>query len=149
MNAAQGPTRPLRVAVVDDEPTMRRSFARLLRSTGYEASVYSSGHEFLDACQSEHLDCAFIDWQMPGLSGVEVITQLRRRGIDMPVTMLAAIDDAEVRRTCTALGTHCFLVKPADGVALLNAIESMASSASRTGDALAPATNGVPAPARK
>lgn len=121
--------RPFRVAVVDDEPTMRRSFARLLRSTGYDASVYSSGHEFLDACQREHLDCAFIDWQMPGLSGVEVLEHLRRRGIGMPVAMLAAIDDPEVRKTCKALGTRFFLLKPADGTALLNAIESMMSSA--------------------
>lgn len=120
--------RSCRVAVVDDEPTMRRSFARLLRSTGYDASVYSSGREFLDACEREHLDCAFIDCQMPGLSGVEVVEQLRRSGIGMPVSMLAAIDDPEVRKQCTALGTCFFLLKPADGTALLNAIETMVRS---------------------
>ena len=119
--------RPLRVAVVDDEPTMRRSFARLLRSVGHEPSVYSSGWEFLDACKREHLDCAFIDCQMPGLSGVEVLEHLRRNGVGMPVAMLAAIDDAEVRRACSALGMRFFLLKPADGAALLNAIEQMVS----------------------
>lgn len=125
MSSQVTPVRPFRIAVVDDEPTMRRSFARLLRSTGYDASVYACGNDFLDACQHEHLDCAFIDSQMPGLSGVEVIEQLRRRGIGLPVAMLAAIDDAELRRACSALGTQFFLVKPADGAALLNAIESM------------------------
>jgi FixJ family two-component response regulator len=120
--------RPFRVAVVDDEPTMRRSFARLLRSAGYIARVYSSGREFLDACQREEPDCAFIDWQMPGLSGIEVLEHLRVRGIGVPVAVLAAIDDAEVRQTCSALGTRFFLLKPADGAALVNAIESMVSS---------------------
>lgn len=128
MTAQFVPPRPLRVAVVDDEPTMRRSFARLLRSTGYDASVFSSGREFLDACQREHLDCAFIDCQMPGLSGVEVLEHLRRSGMALPVAMLAAIDDAEVRKACAALGTRFFLLKPADGTALLNAIESMVSA---------------------
>jgi FixJ family two-component response regulator len=128
MSASLIASRSWRVAVVDDEPTMRRSFARLLRSTGYDASVYSSGREFLDACQREQLDCAFIDCQMPGMSGIEVVEQLRRSGIGMPVSMLAAIDDAEVRKQCTALGTCFFLLKPADGAALLNAIESMVRS---------------------
>jgi FixJ family two-component response regulator len=128
MNAQPVPPRSLRVAVVDDEPTMRRSFARLLRSTGYDASVYASGRDFLEACQLDQVDCAFIDCQMPGLTGIEVLEQLRCNGISIPVAMLAAIDDADVRKQCTALGTCFFLLKPADGTELLNAIESMARS---------------------
>jgi FixJ family two-component response regulator len=114
-----------RVAVVDDEATMRKSFARFLRAAGYDARVYASGQEFLDACRRDRPDCAIIDCQMPGLSGVEVLERLRRSGIQLPVAMFAASDDAELRCACTTLGAQSFLLKPADGAALLSAIRWM------------------------
>lgn len=128
MSSASATMQRARVAVVDDEATLRRSFARFLRAAGYEASVYASGQDFLDACGRDRPDCAIIDCQMPGLSGVEVLERLRRCGIQLPVAMFAASDDAELRRACSTLGAQSFLLKPADGAALLIAIRSMTRS---------------------
>ena len=115
----------VKVAVVDDEPTLRKSFVRFLRAAGYEARVYASGQEFLDDCRRERPDCAIIDCQMPGLSGVEVLEHLKSFDIHLPVSMFAATDDAEVRHACAMLGAQSFVLKPADGEALLTAIKAM------------------------
>ncbi len=125
MSSAQSMMQRARVAVVDDEPTMRKSFSRLLRTAGHEARLYASGQEFLEACRRDPPDCAVIDCQMPGLSGVEVLERLKGCGIHLPVAMFAANDDAELRCACKTLGAQFFLLKPADGAALLNAIRSM------------------------
>jgi DNA-binding NarL/FixJ family response regulator len=78
-------------------------------------------------------DCAIIDCQMPGLSGVEVLERLKRYGIHLPVAMFAASDDAELRRACSTVGARSFLLKPAVGAALLTAIRSMIEQSGKKG----------------
>jgi len=110
------------VAIVDDESIIRTSLARFLQVVGFTVKVYASGKEFLDACTHDIPDCAVIDCQMPGLSGIDVLECLNVAGRGMPVIMFAATDDAEVRRTCKVLGARSLLIKPADGAAVLAAI---------------------------
>jgi CheY-like chemotaxis protein len=76
-------------------------------------------------------DCAVLDLQMPMLSGIEVLERLRSYNLDLPVIVLTANDDDDVRLKCRALGVGYFLLKPVDGHMLLKAIDSLAARASQ------------------
>jgi CheY-like chemotaxis protein len=99
----------LHIAVVDDEASVRKSIARLLGLAGFEPRVYGSGLQFLDACGVEPPACALIDVQMPGLTGTEVCERVVESGIGIPLIMMSANDDPEVRAMCLAIGAACFL----------------------------------------
>jgi len=76
--------RPL-LSVVDDDEMLRESLPDLLREVGFEARAFSSGQEFLS---SEYLDetrCLILDVAMPGMSGLDVQEELKRRGQAIPV----------------------------------------------------------------
>ena len=115
----------LHIAVVDDEASVRKSMARLLRLAGFEPRVYANGLQFLDACGVEPPACALIDVQMPGLTGTEVCERLLESGIGMPAILISANDDPEVRAMCLATGAACFLLKPVDGEELLGVIDRL------------------------
>jgi len=68
------------IAVVDDDLSVSRALARLLRSGGFEVLLYASGEAFLEREQNVNLDCLLIDFHLGGLNGVEVLEEMGRRG---------------------------------------------------------------------
>jgi FixJ family two-component response regulator len=65
-------TQPV-VAVVDDEPEMRKAIRRLLATRGYRVEEYDSGDKFLAALDSRPAHCVLLDLHMPGVSSFEVL----------------------------------------------------------------------------
>jgi two-component system response regulator FixJ len=110
------------VAVVDDEPAVRSSLARLLRSADYRPATYESGQEFLDSLRSAPPDCAILDLHMPGLTGMEVLTHLAQRESPVPVIVLTSYSSAEARQRALEQGVTVFLEKPVERSVLLAAI---------------------------
>jgi two-component system, LuxR family, response regulator FixJ len=119
----------LTVAVLDDEPIVRRSLVRFLNIAGIQTKEFSSPFSFLEGCLHEYPDCAILDLHMPMLSGIDVLERLRSCNIEFPVIVLTANDDNDVRLKCRALGVDCFILKPVDGHMLLTAIDSVTSRA--------------------
>ena len=115
----------MRVAIVDDEPAICRSLLRLLTVAGLDARAYSSGREFLEAWQAHRPDCIVLDVQMAGLNGFDVFARLRQDGGLMPVIMIPANDDPNLRLRAKALGIDVFLLKPIDGESLLRDITQL------------------------
>lgn len=76
---------PPLIAIVDDEESVRKAIERLLRSAGMEARAFASGEDFLAALPDFRPDCVVLDVHMPGLSGFEVMAQLKGR---MPVVVI-------------------------------------------------------------
>ena len=64
------------VFVVDDDPSVRRSTERLLRTAGLKVQTYSSAREFLDAHRPEGPACLVLDVRMPGVSGMDLQSEL-------------------------------------------------------------------------
>src|SRR6187551_158100 len=91
------------VAVVDDDESVCRSFARLLRASGIQAVTYSSAEAFLADSKRPQFDCMVFDVQLGGMSGIELAraiatTELRRA----PVIYITAHDDPETRASAEA-----------------------------------------------
>jgi FixJ family two-component response regulator len=111
------------VYVVDDDPSVRAGLARLLRTAGHDVRDFADGREFLDALGSEVSACVLVlDARMPGLSGEELEAELKARGVDLPIIVVAADDDPETRQQALAMRAAGFFRKPVDGTALLDAV---------------------------
>lgn len=112
---------PARVLVVDDEPEMRRTLARLLSAQGMSVLTAMSGEEGLDIMAREPIDVALVDLQMPGVTGMDVLHGIKGRDIDVHVVIMTAHGDVDIAVQAMHAGAYHFLTKPfrsADEVAL-------------------------------
>lgn len=113
------PSRLPLVAVVDDEPDVRRALHRLLRSAGFAVATYASGADFLDDYAGHAPDCVLLDLHMPGCNGFEVQAELARIGAQVPIVMITGNDAAGARNQAMANGAAAYLCKPMDASELL------------------------------
>ncbi len=110
------------IAVVDDEEPVRKALGRLLRASGMEVECYASGREFLAGTAKRQPDCVVLDLHMPGMSGLQVLAELRAKRPPLPAVVITAHDAAEIRAQCFAAGAAEYLRKPLDERVLLDAI---------------------------
>ena len=110
------------VAVLDDEPEMRKALRRLLAPRGLRVAEYESGAEFLATLGSYPVDCILLDLQMPGLNGLEVLENLRTHQISVPVIVITAHDEPGTAERVRSLGAFAYLKKPIERDSLLLAI---------------------------
>ena len=112
------------VAIVDDEEPVRKALKRLLRASGLEADTYASGKDFLEASAERMPDCLVLDLHMPGMSGLQVLQELRSAKKALPAVVITAYDEPATREQCLAAGAAAYLRKPLDERLLLNAISA-------------------------
>lgn len=101
-----------RVLVVDDEPELRRTLARLLTAERMTVLTAVSGEEALHILAREPVDVALVDLQMPGLSGLEFLSEAKRQGSDVNVVIMTAHGDVDVAVEAMRAGAYDFLTKP-------------------------------------
>jgi FixJ family two-component response regulator len=82
----------LKVALVDDDESVRRSLARLLRIAGMEVDAYASGSEFLESITGHRPDCLVLDLYIPAMTGMEVQARLSTRHLQLPIVFITAHD---------------------------------------------------------
>ncbi|HSE28920.1 MAG TPA: response regulator [Gemmatimonadales bacterium] len=115
------------VAVIDDEPGVRRSIERVLRSVGLAVVGFASGEQFLALCRTEGVSCLVLDVHLAGMSGIELHDALRKAGVVTPVVLITGHDDAGTLEAVRASGVRC-LHKPVEARELLATVaEAMAS----------------------
>jgi DNA-binding response OmpR family regulator len=102
----------MRVLVAEDDVALRSVLDRGLRENGYVVDAVADGNAADLYLRSYDYEVAVIDWRMPGLSGLEVVEQARRRGARVPVLMLTARDSTADRITGLNGGADDYLVKP-------------------------------------
>ena len=110
------------IYVIDDDESVRKAFKRLLRCVNFEVETFSSAEEFLKSQKSNKNGCIIIDIRMPGLTGLDLQRKLMAQGSRIPVIVISASDDAQVREQARELGAVAFFRKPIDDQALLDAI---------------------------
>lgn len=117
----------LRVAVVDDEPAVRKGLSRLLLTADFDSRSYESAQDFLEDLACKRPDCLILDLQMPGISGLDLQAILRREDAQLPVIFVTARDDPESHQRCMELGAAACLCKPLDRDTLVNVIRAVAA----------------------
>jgi FixJ family two-component response regulator len=101
------------VAVVDDEESVRRALSRMLGASQFDVVSFASAQEFLDSLSKQRRpDCVVLDLQMPGLSGRDMLRRMGTAGVKIPVIVVTAHDQPELRDQCMADGAVAYLEKP-------------------------------------
>jgi len=122
--AALGRPSVVRVLAVDDELAASKLIALMLSSPAFHCTTASSGEEALVALQGERFDAVISDLQMPGISGLELLTQVRRSYPHMAFLVTTGVDDLEVGVQAMRCGADDYLVKPLRESAIRVSLES-------------------------
>jgi len=123
MSSATLPPRPV-IGVIDDDPSVLKSLARLLRAAGFFVVPFASTELFLETHQAWTLHCLVLDVHFEGMSGLDLESYLSDSGLKFPIVFITAHDDADVRERVEATG-QAFLRKPFEETELLQAIDRM------------------------
>ena len=120
-------TERLLLSVVDDDEMLRESLPELLREFGFSARAFSSGQEFLSSTYVDETRCLILDVAMPGMSGLEVQEELKRRGRAIPIIFITGQKDEDIRKQALRQGAVNVLYKPFSDSALLEAVNAAVS----------------------
>jgi FixJ family two-component response regulator len=118
------PGPPPIVYIVDDEPRVQRALARLVESAGYTPRSFASAEEFLSAFAPEQPGCLVLDVRMPGISGLELQEELRRRRATVPIIFISGHGDVPMTAQAMKAGAVDFLEKPFGNQELIAAIRT-------------------------
>ncbi len=111
------------VYVVDDDQGMLDSTVWLLESVGLKALPFTSGMAFLDACDPSSNACVLLDVRMPGMGGLNVQEELRRRGIELPLIFVSGHADVPIVVRAFRAGALDFIEKPYNQQLLLDSVQ--------------------------
>jgi FixJ family two-component response regulator len=117
------------VSIVDDDASLRRSLRNLLMSAGLRAETFESAEVFLESGALGNTGCLVLDLRMPGMGGLGLLRRLADSGTRIPVIILTAHADDDMRQRMLQVGATAFLEKPVRGPALLQAIRSALGAA--------------------
>ena len=99
------------IFILDDDAGVRDSLRLLLECEGLETREFASCREFLDADGAES-DCLILDVHLPGMSGIELLETMRRRGDMLPVIVISGRINAMTRNRARAAGALAVVEKP-------------------------------------
>ena len=117
------PNRDL-ITVVDDDAAMRESTCLLIRAFGFEAEAFASAQEFLASAERNRTACLILDVRLPGMSGLDLFSELTASRRSLPTIFITAHVDAAVAGCVTKPGVVSVLYKPFQPAALLKAVRS-------------------------
>jgi len=113
-----------KVLVVEDDDSMRQAIERLLNVANVATAVYRSAEDMLAAGLVEGDACVVSDLMLPGMSGLELLAELRARGWRRPLILITAHDSPKVREEARQSGVAAFLAKPFLGSELVGAVRT-------------------------
>jgi len=114
------------VAIVDDEPVLLDAVDRMLRSVGYDTELFTSGEAYLAKVETSAANCLVSDFNLDGISGIELRRQLVADGVPIPTILMSG--DHAIRADAAAAGCVAFLHKPFPISSLLAAVEAACGS---------------------
>ena len=113
-----------RIAIVDDDASVRKALARLLSASSFDIDTYGSARDFLASLRTGKPDCLIVDLHMPELTGFDLQRQLVRIGVQIPTIVITAYNEPGLRERCQSAGAAAFLLKPLNGSTLIGVINA-------------------------
>ncbi len=110
------------VFLVDDDASVRKALARLLKSNGFQVETFASAEEFLKYQRPDASGCLVLDLHMPGVNGLELQRRLNQAGAGLPIIFITGHGDIPSSVEAMKAGAADFLPKPFDNAGLLNAV---------------------------
>ncbi|MCU0520520.1 MAG: response regulator transcription factor [Anaerolineae bacterium] len=117
-------TTPAKILVVDDDDAIRLSLEDLLDRDGYQVRGVASGEQALVQIADERFDLVLLDLRMQGIGGIEVLTALREKALDVAVIVLTAHGSMDTAIDALKQGAHDYLLKPTNTVSLRESVRT-------------------------
>lgn len=100
------------VLVVDDDPAIQEMLSEIIQQEGYKAISVGSGEEALNHMENQHFDLIFLDLVLPGISGVDTLSEIKKRDDKAVVIIITAYGYSIWAREAMALGSMYLIHKP-------------------------------------
>jgi len=110
------------VAVIDDHPDGRGALTLLLRVEGFKVTEYASPAPFLADATAQH-SCLIVDQNLPGMTGLELVSILRDHGNDVPVLLMSGAIDSVISKRAAELNVQRVMEKPLEPDDVLTFVE--------------------------
>lgn len=110
------------IHIVDDDRAAREGLGFLLSSLGLTTEAHGSGAELLARLGTQETGCILADVRMPGMTGLELLDELGRRGCPLPVIMITGHGDVPMAVRAMRAGAMDFFEKPVNGMALVERV---------------------------
>jgi two-component system response regulator FixJ len=110
------------IYVVDDQEAVRHALAEMLSVLGYSVEPHGTAEGFLASLRLPLVGCVITDVRMPGMDGVELVRELARRNIAIPVVVISGHADVPMAVAAIKAGAEDFIEKPVDDAQLVAAI---------------------------
>lgn len=120
----------MKILIVEDEKRMAQALCEILRLEKYEVDHFDNGIDGLMAVESNVYDIAVLDVMLPGMSGFEIVSNARKKGITTPILMLTAKAELDDKVTGLDSGADDYLTKPFMTKELLARIRALTRRAS-------------------
>ncbi len=101
-----------RILIVDDEPDLRNIYRRFLEIDGYPCLTAGDGEEAMEMLAQEDFSLIISDINMPGMSGIDLLREVKERFQDVAVIVVSAVDDRKVAVNALQLGAFSYMIKP-------------------------------------
>src|SRR6202795_3428973 len=111
------------VYVLDDDSDVRNAMDTLMRSVGYKVRMFTSAAEFLGAKLSDVPGCLVLDVRMPGMSGLDLQSEMTKANVDIPIIFITGHADVAMAVKVMKAGAVEFLTKPFHDQDLLDSIQ--------------------------
>jgi DNA-binding response OmpR family regulator len=102
----------VRILLVDDESLILWTLENVLSQQGYEVCPAASGEEALQCISKKYMDLLIIDMEMPGMNGLEVLSQIKQCYPPKKCIILTAVDSEELIEVAREAGVNDFIFKP-------------------------------------
>jgi two-component system, LuxR family, response regulator FixJ len=116
------------VHVIEDDPAVRDSLDLLLAAEGFDGRIHASGRDFLSSVTPGEKACVVTDVRMPEISGLDLISMMKQRGVLMPVIVITAHGDVPLAVEAMKQGAVDFFQKPFEDGAFLAAVRHALAS---------------------
>ncbi|MCQ3942872.1 MAG: DNA-binding response regulator [Alphaproteobacteria bacterium] len=120
-----GPT----IFVIDDQASVRHALAEMLGVFGFNVETHESADGFIQTVDEERRGCVVADVRMPGMDGITLVRELKRRKIALPVVLISGHADVPMAVEGIKAGAEDFIEKPVDDTKLVAAINRALSLA--------------------
>lgn len=120
--------RPPRILLIEDDTSIAASLQRVLAQRGYEVILETRGDSGLRLTETSRFDVVLTDFKLPGLSGLDLVRQLREAKPRLPVILITAHRTTETAIEATKYGAYDYLLKPFEMPELLTLVEKAVES---------------------
>ncbi|QCR31405.1 response regulator [Lysinibacillus sp. SGAir0095] len=101
-----------KILIVDDQKGIRLLLNEVFSREGYKVYQASNGVEALKIIENEEINCVMLDMKIPGMNGIEILSRIREKNLEMPVCMMTAFEGEDILTEANQLGITKYFRKP-------------------------------------